>query len=139
MTGHRRDGGREAVIWLATVVVVFLGVIFCGFVILSYSNDPKKPIAIMSGVFLLMAIALLLTREKPKQTIEEQEAKWFGIFTKPKSVTRIRLTRRKKPKIVQFGTNEPPNAERIREIKEVSDGMKNWSPPKTDPQHEPQE
>ncbi|HLQ44290.1 MAG TPA: hypothetical protein VK137_06150, partial [Planctomycetaceae bacterium] len=60
-----------------------------------------------------------------------------GIFTKPKPTISLKLTRHKKPQIVQFGTNQPPTVEGIREIKELTDGMKNWVPPKTDPQHEP--
>ena len=132
----KRDSGREAVAWLATAAVFFLGVLFCGFSILSFSNEPRKPILIMSGVFIGLAIVLFLSRDKPQKSIEEEEAKWFGLFRKPKVMTRYKLRRHKKPKIVQFGTNEPPTAERIREIKEVTDGMKNWAPPETDPHHE---
>ena len=132
----RRDGGREAVSWLATGAVFFVGVLFCGFTILVFANEPRKPIWVMSGVFLGLAIMLFVLREKPKESIDEEEEKWFGLFRKPKVVTRYKLTRHRKPKIVQFGTNEPPSAERIREIKEVTDGMKNWAPPETDPHHE---
>ncbi len=135
MSGNR-DRGREAVSWLATGAVLFLGVVFCGFVILVAANEPKKPILIMSGVFLGLAILLWLLREKPNTVIEEEEAKWFGLFRKPKESTPYKLSRRRKPKIVQFGTNEPPDADRIREIKELTDGMKNWSPPETDPHHQ---
>ena len=133
-----RDGGREAVSWLATGFVSFLGIIFCGFVVLTFSNEPSKPVMILTGVFLSLAILLWLLREKPKEFVEEHEAKWFGIFTKPKPTTTLKLTRHKKPKIVQFGTNQPPSADDIREIKELTDGMKNWVPPKTDPHHESQ-
>lgn len=132
----KRDGGREAVSWLATGIVCFLGVLFCGFTILAFANEPRKPILVMSGVFLGLAILLFLLRDKPKTSNDEEEEKWFGLFRKPKAVTRYKLTRHRQPKIVQFGTNEPPTVERIREIKEVSDGMKNWAPPETDPHHE---
>jgi hypothetical protein len=131
-----KDSGGEAVAWLATGAVCFLGILFIGFIILVFANDPTKPVLIGSGLFLGLAILLFLLRENPKEAIQEEEGKWFGIFRKPKAVTRYKLTRHRKPKIVQFGTNEPPTADRIREIKEVSDGMKNWVPPKTDPQHE---
>lgn len=131
----KRDGGREAVSWLATGAVFFLGVLFCGFTILAFANEPRKPILVMSGVFVGLAIVLFLLRDKPKTSIEEEEAKWFGIFRKPKAITRYKLTRHRKPKIVQFGTNEPPTAEQLREIKEVTDGMKNWAPPDTNPHH----
>lgn len=133
---ENRDGGREAVSWLATGAVFFLGILFCGFVILAFANEPTKPVLVISGVCLGLAIVLFVLREKPKETIAEEERKWFGLFRKPKAITSYKLTRRRKPKIVQFGTNEPPSVERIREIKEVTDGMKNWTPPKTDPQHE---
>jgi hypothetical protein len=134
MSGNK-DSGREAVAWLATGAVCFLGVLFIGVVILLFANEPGRPALIAAGLFLGLAILLFLLREKPKNSIDDEEAKWFGIFRKPKAIARYKLTRRRKPKIVQFGTNEPPTAERIREIKEVSDGMKNWTPPKTDPQH----
>ncbi len=132
----KRDSGREAVSWLATGAVCFLGVLFCGVILLTFAKEPSKPILVMSGVFVTLAIMLYGLREKPKDSIIEEEEKWFGLFRKPKAITRYKLTRHRKPKIVQFGTNEPPTAERIREIKEVSDGMKNWAPPETDPQHE---
>lgn len=132
----KRDGGREAVSWLATGAVFFLGVLFCGFLILAFANEPRKPILIMSGIFIGLAFVLFVLREKPKDAIAEEETKWFGLFRKPKAFTRYKLTRHRKPKIVQFGTNEPPTVERLREIKEVTDGMKNWAPPATDPHHE---
>ena len=131
----KRDSGREAVAWLATGAVFFLGVLFCGFTILAFANEPRVPILVMSGVFCGLAVILFVLRDKPKDSIEEQETKWFGLFRKPKLTTRYKLTRHRKPKIVQFGTNEPPTVDRIREIKEVSDGMKNWVPPETDPNH----
>lgn len=137
MSGNKgKDSGGEAVAWLATGAVCFLGIVFIGFIILVFANEPTKPVLIVSGLFLGLAILLFLLRENPKEAVTEEEEKWFGIFRKPKAITRYKLTRHRKPKIVQFGTNEPPTAERIREIKEVSDGMKNWVPPKTDPQHD---
>ena len=137
MSGNKgKDSGSEAVAWLATGAVCFLGIVFIGFIILIFANEPTKPVLIVSGLFLGLAILLFLLRENPKDTVDAEEEKWFGIFRKPKAMTRYKLTRHRKPKIVQFGTNEPPTAERIREIKEVSDGMKNWVPPKTDPQHD---
>ncbi len=137
MSGNKgKDSGGEAVAWLATGAVCFLGIVFIGFIILVFANEPTKPVLIVSGLFLGLAILLFLLRENPKDTVDAEEEKWFGIFRKPKAMTRYKLTRHRKPKIVQFGTNEPPTAERIREIKEVSDGMKNWVPPKTDPQHD---
>ncbi len=137
MSGNKgKDSGGEAVAWLATGAVCFLGIVFIGFIILVFANEPTKPVLIVSGLFLGLAILLFLLRENPKEAVNEEEEKWFGIFRKPKAVTRYKLTRHRKPKIVQFGTNAPPTAERIREIKEVSDGMKNWVPPKTDPNQE---
>lgn len=133
----KREGGREAIVWLATAAVFFMGVIFCGFTILAFSNEPRKPILVMTGVFSGLAVVLFLLRDKPKKLIGEEEEKWFGLFRKPKLVTRYKPARTRKVKIVEFGTNEPPSAESIREIKELSDGMKNWSPPDTDPHHEP--
>ena len=137
MSGNKgKDSGSEAVAWLATGAVCFLGIVFIGFIILIFANEPTKPVLAVSGLFLGLAILLFLLRENPKDIVDAEEEKWFGIFRTPKAFTRYKLTRHRKPKIVQFGTNEPPTAERIREIKEVSDGMKNWAPPKTDPQHE---
>ncbi|MFM9959914.1 MAG: hypothetical protein ACKV2Q_01670 [Planctomycetaceae bacterium] len=135
MSGNK-DSGREAVAWLATGAVCFLGILFSGLIILMFANEPTKPVLIVSGLFLGLAILLFLLREKPKDVVDAEEAKWFGIFRKPKATTHYKVTRHRKPKIVQFGTNAPPTAESIREIKEVSDGMKNWVPPATDPQHE---
>lgn len=133
----KRDGGREAVSWLATGAVFFLGVVFCGFTILAFANEPRKPTLVISGLLLGLAIMLFVVREKPQDSTTDKEAKWFGLFRKPKVFTRYKPKRPRKLKIVQFGTNAPPDAERIREIKEANDGMKNWAPPDTDPHHDP--
>ncbi|MBM3972210.1 MAG: MFS transporter [Planctomycetes bacterium] len=131
----KRDSGSEAVSWLATGVVCFLGVLFCGVILLTFANEPGKPILVMSGVFVALAVVLYVLREKPKDAIINEEEKWFGLFRKPKAFTRYKLTRHRKPKIVQFGTNAPPTADHIREIKEANDGMNNWTPPETAPHH----
>ena len=137
MSGNKgKDSGSAAVAWLATGAVCFFGILFIGFIILLFANEPTKPVIIVSGLFLGLATLLFLLRENPKEIVNAEEEKWFGIFRKPKTFTSYKLTRHRKPKIVQCGTNEPPTAETIREIKEVSDGMKNWVPPKTDPQHD---
>ena len=133
----RRDSGGEAVSWLAIGVVSALGVVFCGSTILAFANQPGQPLLVLCGVFLGLAIMLYLLREKPKVSDVDQESKWFGLFRKPKMFTQYKPTRHRKPKIVEFGTNEPPSADRIREIKEANDGMKNWVPPETDPHHDP--
>ncbi len=133
MSGKHRGGGREAVSWLAAVFVVLLGINCCGLVIFLFANNPQQPVLVISGVFLGLAILFWVLRENPKQTVADEEAKWFGIFAKPKQTLAYKLTRHKKPKIVQFGTNQPPTAEQIREIKELTDGMKNWVPPTSDP------
>ena len=137
MSGNKgKDSGNAAVAWLATGAVCFLGIVFIGFIILVFANEPTKPVLAVSGLFLGLAVLLFLLRENPKDVVDAEEEKWLGIFRKPKAITRFKLIRRRKPKIVQFGTNAPPTAESIREIKEVSDGMKNWVPPKTDPQRD---
>ena len=133
----RRDSGREAVSWLATGVVSSLGVVFCGSTILAFAKQPGKPMLVLCGVFLGLAILLYLLREKPKESFVDEESKWFGLFRKPKMFTQYKPKRHRKLRIVQFGTNEPPTAEGIREIKEANDGMKNWAPPETDPHHDP--
>jgi len=133
MSGKHRDSGRDAVSWLATAFVVFLGLSGCGFVILVFANEPRQPVLVISGTFLALAILFWVLREKPKQTVADEEAKWLGIFAKPKRTLVYKLTRHKPPKIVQFGINQPPTAEQIREIKELSDGMKNWVPPPATP------
>ena len=87
-------------------------------------------------MFVGFAVLIWLLRDKPSDVIGDEETKWFGLFRKPKATTSLKLHRRRQPKIVEFGTNEPPSAERVREIKELTDGMKNWVPPATDPHHE---
>lgn len=135
MSGRRNDGGREAVSWLATGVVCFLGILFCGFIVLMFARNPQTSILTMSSIFVGFAVLMWLLREKPPDVIGEEESKWFGFFRKAKPTRSLKLHRRRQPKIVEFGTNEPPSAEKIREIKELTDGMKNWVPPATDPHH----
>lgn len=132
MAGNR-NSGRDAVSWLATGFVFFLGVLFCGFITLAFSNEPHKPVLIISAVLLGFAIVIFGLREKPTGGENEDQPRWFGWFRKRRETMSFKVARRRRRlKIVQFGTNTPPTAEQIREIKEVSDGMKNWVPPKTD-------
>jgi hypothetical protein len=133
MTGNR-NSGRDAVSWLATGFVFFLGILFCGFVTLAFSNEPHKPVLIISAVLLGFAMMILGLREKPTGG-ENNPPRWFGGFRKRREKMSVKVARRhRRVKIVQFGTNTPPTVEQIRELKEVSDGMKNWVPPRTDTQ-----
>ena len=95
MSGHRNDGGREAVSWLATGIVCFLGILFCGFIVLMFAKNPEAPILTMSSVFVGFAVLLWLLREKPSDVIGEEESKWFGLFRKPKPTMSLKLHRRK--------------------------------------------
>lgn len=53
-------------------------------ILLTFAKEPSKPILVMSGVFVALAIMLYGLREKPKESILEEEENGSGGFANPK-------------------------------------------------------
>ena len=126
------DGGHDAVVMLAAAVVLAFGAAFCSLMILFVAENSTTATWVTIGALTgcVAIIGLLLMDPDPKRRggIWARIRRFFG-RKDPK--TQYKAKQRVKMKVVEFGTNKPPSVESVREIKESTDGMKNWSPKST--------
>ena len=129
------DGGHDAVVILATGIVLVLGASFSALIVLFVAERATQALLISSCVMSASLLLMFLLRSDSDNRVADKDKKWFGLFSRRKAKDRykVRKGRGRKPPVEEFGTNLPPSAKSIREIKEISDGTRNWSPRETDP------
>jgi hypothetical protein len=119
-TGSDRDHGRYAAGLFASTVVMTGGLGVCLSIAFLFASDTWIPwAAIGSGVAFLCLMIWLLT-ESPLR-----RAKDSNLYTAQKQqaaeyVESFRPRRRRRQGHVEFGTNKPPSADDLRQIKEDS-------------------
>ena len=124
MIGRDKDSGRTATSLLATCYVFASGALVCSFIALAFSNDPAVPLLIVGGSFLLVFILLSLLRDKRGNSWLEGGYYWL-LRRRPDECDIHYTPRVIKDQPQQYGTNEPPTAEEIREL---SGGLNTWVP-----------
>jgi len=132
---HRNpEPGRQAVLWLATALVILMGAASCAFIILAVMEDPTRHLLVL-GAFLTGIILLLIsmTASRDRKTGNSWLRLWMALRGKsdPKTVLRIG---RKKSSSTQYGTNAPPTLESVRDAAEQNVSWVPHSPPPDRPQ-----
>ncbi len=130
------DGGHDAVVILATGIVLVLGASFSALIVLFVAERATQALLISSCVMSASLLLMFLLRSDSDNRVVSKDKKWFGLFSKRKAKESYKVRKgrgRRSPPVEEFGTNVPPSAERIREMKKLSDGTRNWSPRETDP------
>ena len=129
------DGGHDAVVILATGIVLVLGASFSALIVLFVAERATQALLVSSCVLSASLLLMFLLRSDSDNRSTDKDKRWFGLFSKRKEKDhyKVRKGRSSKPPVEEFGTNVPPSAERIREMKKLSDGTRNWSPRETDP------
>lgn len=118
------DHERTAVSLLATSLVCLLGFLGTAAIAFLGSGDPRQAL-LMSGGWIILAAGLLwLLRDKPPNRAAQRHFYWLTRKKPPSELHKYR-PRRRPYQVREFGTNEPPTPERIRELKE---GLHNWTP-----------
>jgi hypothetical protein len=125
-TNSSDDYGRYAAGLFASTVVVTIGAGLCLFMSLAFAPDMFQPLAIIAGgvlglilmIWLLTATARPVRRAGNSNLLLAQRAKTDGYL---ESFRR----RVRRPEQQRFGTNQPPTADSLKQIKEDSN---TWFP-----------
>ncbi len=121
------DGGHDAVVMLAAGVVLAFGAAFCAFFILFAAENASKALMIsLTGFTLALALIWILSTEPMDP--EEKRRWWSRLLRRQLPAKTYRPKPRMKTKVIEYGTNQPPSAESVRQIKAETDGVRNWSP-----------
>ena len=102
---------------LATCYVFASGAAVCAFIALAFSPDPTVPLLLVGGVFLLVFCLLEQLRDRQGNSWLQDGYHWLLHRRPDEDVVRY------KPRVIkdrpkEYGTNEPPTAEQIHELRE---------------------
>ncbi len=131
----QHDLGDKATALLATTFVVFGGAAVCALIATAFSSRPSERALTLGAVFAAMLLLLWVLRERPRNELKETRYFWL-LRRRPKrqkTVVEIRFQRPRKP--TQYGTNRPPTAEQIRELRE---NVNTWVPASAPPRRRSQ-
>ncbi len=128
------DHGSDAVALLATAVVLVLGSAFCSLMVLFVAENATQALITSSCVIGGIICLIWMLRGDSDSNARRNQQTWLKIFRKRKKKTAYRATRVTKnaPQPEEWGQNRPPSVESVREIKQATDGMRNWSPKSID-------
>ncbi len=118
------DSGREATALLATAFVVTIGLALCVGMIFVFPQDPRQPAMFGGGILLVFLVLMYLLRDKKTRPTNSASVLIWG--RKPQETEpdyKPQLI--KQPERRNYGGNEPPTAERLREIRAESN---RWVP-----------
>lgn len=117
----RNSGGLFASTVVLTIFV--FGLIIVGSV--AFPRDPGTVWAVAGGGFLLILLLVWLLRDRPQGSLRER----FNWLSRPPAEAPLDYQPEvKRPERVRYGTNRPPTADEIRDLKE---GDRNWVPSNT--------
>lgn len=118
------DTGRNAVSLLATSFVFTAGLLACAGIIFAFANDPTRPMVICLSSLLVLGLVLWLLRDKPESPAPKQFSSWSWRSRRrhPDPFIDYRPRKRRSQAV---GTNHPPTAERVRELKQ---SVNTWVP-----------
>ncbi|MBS0203575.1 MAG: hypothetical protein JSS49_11790 [Planctomycetes bacterium] len=124
------EPGRQAVLWLATVSVVLMGVAGGILIIAAAVEKPSELIPLLCGVLILLGLWLAWALT-PRNNYNG--SRWLQLWVASrnradKSV--LRIGRKRRSSRVEFGTNPPPTLDSVREAAEQN---VSWVPRGTPP------
>jgi len=119
-TGSDRDHGRFAAGLFAATVVMTGGLGVCLMITFLFASDTWIPWAAIGCGFVFVCLTLWLLTDSP-----QRRAKDTNLYTVRKEqvdeyVESFRPRRRRRRGHVEFGSNKPPSADDLRQIKEDS-------------------
>lgn len=134
------DEGEDAVAMLATAVVLVLGGAFCAFIVLVVAENASSALIVSSAAIGSVLCLLGLLRGSSDDGSPRRSSIWKRLFRKKKRKSAYKVQKAApQASNEEWGQNRPPTAESVRQLKEVNDGVRNWSPkssdaaPETDP------
>ena len=128
------EPGRQAVLWLATALVLLLGAAVCAFIILAAVENPSRHFilwgAIFGGLVMLMFWGAL---PRNKNSAMGRLRLWFAARNRSDPRNVLRIGRKAKPTKVEFGGNAPPSVESVRDAAELNVSWVPHGPPPNRP------
>lgn len=123
------EPGRQAVLWLATAIVILIGAAGCAFIILAAVEQPSQNLLVLAAVFggLIVFLGLMAI---PGGSHRSNRWMFFWLTrnrTNPRNV--LRIGRKRNTSKTEFGTNSPPTLESIREASEQNVSWVPHGPP----------
>lgn len=118
-----KDLGRTAAALMATTFVVLLGVGFCGFIVLAFSEEPAVPLLVCALMVLTVVLFGWLLRDRPPHHVRERN--FFWISRRRTEVEPEYIPRRRHPRPRRRVPNQPPTVERVRDL---ANNVNTWVP-----------
>jgi hypothetical protein len=117
--------GDQAAAWLATVFTLTGGLFACVFVVVTSGEPPGRPMMVAIGVITILLLLLWLLRDKPPEARQESLKLWHWWKKKESETYEYKPRPRKRSHQTQYGNNQPPTLDSIREA--VND-QRTWVP-----------
>jgi len=113
------EPGRQAVLWLATAIILLIGAAGCTFIILAAAEQQSTSFLVLAVLLSGLAFGLSSLSGKNDKGSMGRWRLWLlsRRRTDPKTVLRIG---RKPPAAVEYGTQGPPTLDSVREAAELN-------------------
>jgi hypothetical protein len=119
-TGSDRDHGRFAAGLFAATVVMTGGLGVCLMITFLFASDTWIPWAAIGCGLVFVCLMLWLLTEPPQRRVKDTNLYTVRKEQADEYVESFRPRRRRRRGHVEFGTNKPPSADDLRQIKEDS-------------------
>jgi len=125
--GIRRDPepGRQAVLWLATSIVILIGAAGCAFIVLIAVEQPSRHLMVWGAIFGGLIVALLSMVIPFDRQHSRRWLRYLFAAHRKDSRNVLRIGRKPSSAQTEYGTNAPPTLESVRE---ASDQNVTWVP-----------
>ena len=114
MSNRSSDSGRQAVIWLATVIVFVIGAAGSAFVIIASTEQTEVPFMIWGGSFAGIGLILYLMNMNWSQGSEQLKF-WLSFQDRRDPADDYRAARRSIEMREEYGNNQPPSVDSVRD------------------------
>ena len=124
------EPGRQAVLWLATAVVMLIGATGCAVIILAAVENPAFHLALWGGLFGCAAV-LMIWSSIPRDRNFSKRWLRFWLFARDRSDSRhvLRVGRKQRTGTIEFGNNAPPSVDSVRDAAELNVSWVPHGPP----------
>lgn len=114
----RRNSGSMAAIWLATTIVLMLGAAATAFVVLvSAEKDQEYPLMVWAGIFTIIILVIVIYNIRWEEPVNQMKF-WLSFHKTPDPAEAYDAARRRSSHREQYGTNQPPTVESVRDAAE---------------------
>ena len=114
MARRNSESGRQAVIWLATAIVVVIGAAASAVVIFAGTDQVQQPLIVWGVSFSGLILILLCMNFRWDQPISRLHL-WLSAQDREDPTDAYRAARRQARTREKFGSNEPPTVESVRD------------------------